>query len=623
MDHSRTREKSPPGGRTQQFEFTVDPPIEAAVEKSVDADGRSSVVRLDLWQLSVIAVALFGIFLRWWDLGWRPLQPDEATFALESLSVVRGEGSRSDVSPLLLNGSALLTLMFGASDSVVRALPALAGSVLVLLPLWLKTELGKTGTLMSMLFLAISPTIIFATRHATPEALTATAGLTVVICATHYLDCRNRSAIYIGAAALALMMASGYPAYSYLLVFAALAAAIYLGGRKRRPEDNAAANAEVNSANTNVVDARRVASEGRFFGQAGLLAAAVFTIVATGALTNLRVIQAGLAGPLGEWLSGFGSANLGTIGTQIAALFAYEGVMVVAALLGAIFILGDRNRFDRILVLWMVIGTLIGVIGGAEHKLALVAGLVPAGLLAGSACGRLLDRLQGSRQLINFVAVALSLLILSVPGYVSITFTSFLANNAGNRTWALIFLTSILVMITIGFTLSGFVHGWSVTSKSFAIVGLVAGLLFTFRIATNLNLQPVANHNELLTPVVTSPDVRRLMYDFGVVVDVLSINRAPRSVQVDSEVGPVLRWYMRDAENVSFVSGPTGSPAIYIGDPSTKPPPGGAYVSQRYRVASSGYLRITRPEELLRWLMFREASKNPINSDAVIFAKTQ
>ena len=615
MGQSRNREESGPEGQTQQFEPDG--------EQSVPAGRRSAVVRLDLWQLSVFAVALMGIFLRWWDLGWRPLQPGEAMLALESLSVVRGEATSIDASPLLLNGGALLMLMFGASDGVVRALPALAGSVLVLLPLWLKTELGKTGTLMSMGFLAVSPTLIFATRHNTPEALTATAGLIVVACATHYLHRRNHSAIYVGAVALALMMACGYPAYTYSLVFATFAVARYLAGSRTRPDANAAADEDESSTKPQRLGAREMLPERRVLARAGLLAGAVFTIVATGALTNLQVIQAGLAGPLAEWLSGFGSADLASIGTQLATLFGYEGVMLVAALLGAVFILGDRSEFNRMLLWWMVIGTVIGIIGGAEHRLALVAGLVPAGLLAGSACGQLLDRLQGTRQLVNLVAVTLGLLILSVPGYVSITFTSYLANNAGNRTWALIFMISILVMIIVGFTLSGFVQGWSVTSKSFAIVGLVAGLLFTFRIATNLNLHPIANHNELLTPVVTSPDVRRLMYDFGVLTDVLSINRAPRSVQIDSEMGPVLRWYMRDEENVSFVGRPSGSPAIYIGDPTTKPPLGGAYVSQRYRLASSGYLGITRPEELVRWLMFREAPTYSTNNDAVIYAKTQ
>lgn len=622
MDRSRKREESAPEGRTQQVEFAVQATTGDANEQSGSAGRRSAVVQLDLWQLSVIAVASMGIFLRWWDLGWRPLQPDEAMLALESLSVVRGEATEMDVSPLLLNGGALLMLMFGASDGVVRALPALAGSILVLLPLWLKTELGKTGTLMSMVFLAISPTIIFATRHNTPEVLTATAGLTLVVCATQYIHRRNRSVVYVGAVALALMMASGYPAYTYLLALGPFAVTRYLAGRRTPAAASPSAEEEESSTKPQRLGAREMLPERQVLARAGLLAGAVFTIVATSALTNLRVIQAGLAGPLEEWLSGFGSTNLASIGTQLATLFAYEGAILVAALLGAVFILSDRNEFDRMLVWWLAIGTLIGIIGGAEQRLALVAGLVPATLLAGSACGRLLDRLPGAGQLTNLVAVALGLLILSVPGYVSITFASYIANNAGNRTWALIFLISILVMIIVGFTVSGFIHGWSVTSKSFAIVGLVAGLLFTFRVATNLNLLPNANHNELLTPVVTSPDVRRLMYDFGVLADVLAINRAPRSVQIDSDVGTVLRWYMRDQENVSFVSGPSGGPAIYIGGPGSAPPVG-AYVSQRYRIASSGHPRIDRTEELVRWLMFREASAYSTNKDVVIYAKTQ
>ena len=469
MDKSRIRDESAADGPDQQSVPTSRATVEVAEQ-------RSSVLRLDLWQLSVLAVAVIGIFLRWWDLGWRPLQPDEATLALESLSVVKGEESSLDVSPLLLNGTALLMLMFGASDGVVRALPALAGSILVLLPLWLKTELGKTGTLMSMLFLAISPTAIFATRHTAPEALAATAALTVIICATQFLHHQNRSAVYIGAAALALMMASGYPAYSYLIAFAMLAVVSHVGGNKSRPRESAGADKEETSAISQTVGAREIATDGRYIGRAGLLAGAVFTVVATGALTDLRVIQAGFAGPLAEWLSGFGSANLGTIGTQLATLFGYEGVMFVAALLGAVIILRDRNGFSHMLVWWLGAGTVLGIIGGAEQRLALMAGLVPTALLAGWACGRLLDRLGGAGQLTNLIMVALGLLILSVPGYVSITFTSYLANNAGQRTIALVFLIFLAVLTIIGFALSAIFRGSRVTLKSFAVVGLVASL---------------------------------------------------------------------------------------------------------------------------------------------------
>ncbi len=639
MDQSRTRKESASGGPDQQSASTVQPATDVPIDRTIPTDPQSAVAQVDLWQVSVFLVASIGIFVRWWDLGWRPLQPAEAMLALESLSIVMGEAAEIDVSSLLLNGNALMMLMFGASDGVVRALPALAGSLLVLLPLWLKPQLGKSGTLMTMVFLAISPTLIFATRHNTPEVLTAAAGLTVVVCATRYMDRRNSSAIYAGAVAFALLMASGYPAYTYLIAFAPFVATRYLAGSLTRPATDASAAEEESPANPETFGPREIVSDRRILARAGLLAGAVFAIVSTAALTNLRVIQAGLAGPLAEWLSGFGSTNLTSMGTQLATLVSYEGVLLVAALMGAVLFLRDGNRFGRLLVWWLVAGTLIGVIGGAEQSLALVAGLVPAALLAGSAAGRLLDRLQGAGQLNNLIAVALGLIILSVPGYVSITFTSYVANNAGQRTLALGFLISIVIAIIIGFTLSVFLHGFDVTSRSFAgaglvaglkitlrsfaVAGLVAGLLFTFRVATNLNLHPNANPNELLTPAVTSPDVRRLMYDFGVLVDVIHINRAPRSVQIETGVGPVLRWYMRDQENVSFVSGSSGSPAIYIGDPTVAPPLGGAYVSQRYRIASSGQLRITRPEELTRWLMFRESSTAPTNKDVVVYAKTQ
>ncbi len=620
--------KRRPRRRIERGDQPTAPPIPItdllSVAETTPAERSSSAVRLDLWQTSALLIVLLGILLRWWQLNSHPLQPDEAGLAMRSWSIVMGKGNNIDYSPLLLHGNALLLFMFGASDVVVRILPALAGSVLILLPLWLRDYLGRTGALLAMLFLAISPTMVFTSRHNTPEMLTAAAGLTLVVCALAYLERRSATPVYIGAVALALLVASGYSAYTYIVAFGSYLAIRALAGRRRYVHQAGALRATSGFwTDSQAQPLGQLLPSRSLLARAGLLGAGVFIVVTTAALTSLRVIQAGLASPLANWLATFSASGLAGRGAQLATLSVYEGLLVVVAIAGIVYYLNRGAAFHGFLTWWMLVGLLVGVAGGTAQGGLLAVGLVPAALLAGAAGGDLLDRLQGRWQKLNLLLVALVLTVLAVATYVTTTYMSIPTNPEQIRAYAFYGFIAVVAILIIGFVASSVRFGLKVSLKSFAAVGLVLGLLLTFRANSLLNLRASANPNELFTPVATSPDIRSLVDDFGQVMDVLFLNRFEQSVQLDERYQELLMWYLRDYKSVNLVRQPEGAPAVFITDPAAKPPRGGAYAGQRYRIATMNQVRLGSLPEFWRWLLYRESPSTPAGRDVIVFVKTQ
>lgn len=107
-----------------------------------------------------------ALLLRLAGLGHAPLAPAEAARALAALDVVQGAAwSSTGDSPLLLMDNVAGFTLFGAHNVVARLLPALAGAVLVALPLLWRKRLGAVGVVVAMVTLACSPLLLFATRR--------------------------------------------------------------------------------------------------------------------------------------------------------------------------------------------------------------------------------------------------------------------------------------------------------------------------------------------------------------------------------------------------------------------------------------------------------------------------
>lgn len=109
---------------------------------------------------------LIAIGVRLLKLGAAPLTDHEASWALQALSIARGEAVSLGPQPLypLLTGS--LFFLFDSTNFLARILPALSGAGMVLLPLAYRRQLGKHAGIILAFALALDPGLLAASRSA-------------------------------------------------------------------------------------------------------------------------------------------------------------------------------------------------------------------------------------------------------------------------------------------------------------------------------------------------------------------------------------------------------------------------------------------------------------------------
>lgn len=178
----------------------------------------------EVFAYAALFVTAFG--LRFWDLGSRALHHDESLHAYYSYQLFQGNGYEH--SPLLHGpfqffGMALTFLLAGgASDHTARVFPAVFGTVLVVLPILIRSHLGRTGALAGTALIAFSPTLLYYSRFAREDIYAAVFTLGLVICLWRYIAEQKPRYLYGAAALLALAFATKETAFitaAILLLF--------------------------------------------------------------------------------------------------------------------------------------------------------------------------------------------------------------------------------------------------------------------------------------------------------------------------------------------------------------------------------------------------------------------
>ena len=140
--------------------------------------------------LGCVATLVAALALRLMRLDTVALGAGEAARAYDTWVLFRGQPPAggeaipdSGAALLLLEG--LVFFLFGATDVVARLVPVLAGLALVLLPLALRRWLGDPAALGMAGLIAVSPTLVFASRVVSPEIVIAALALAAVAILVH------------------------------------------------------------------------------------------------------------------------------------------------------------------------------------------------------------------------------------------------------------------------------------------------------------------------------------------------------------------------------------------------------------------------------------------------------
>ncbi len=180
------------------------------------------------WELAGYAVLMStAAAMRLWDLGSRAMHHDESLHAYYSWRLAEGQGYEHlpmTHGPLQFEASAAIFYVLGDSDFTGRLLYALVGTVLVGMPFFLRSRLGRLGALIVSGLLVFSPAMFYFSRFARNDILMAVWTLGLVITMWRYLDEGKNRYLYIASGLLALAFATKETAYIITVILGAFLA---------------------------------------------------------------------------------------------------------------------------------------------------------------------------------------------------------------------------------------------------------------------------------------------------------------------------------------------------------------------------------------------------------------
>ncbi len=171
-------------------------------------------------------LGLVALALRLWELGGRTMHYDEAIHLFYSWRLSNLEGfvhSPWMHGPFQIEMVALLLKLLGDNDFAARLIYVLFGTGLVILPYFLRQELGRAGALLTGLMLTVSPSLLYFSRFGRNDIIMAflTASLFILLWRFSHTP-RNRY-LYLASGLLALAFAAKETAYIITLIFGVLA----------------------------------------------------------------------------------------------------------------------------------------------------------------------------------------------------------------------------------------------------------------------------------------------------------------------------------------------------------------------------------------------------------------
>ncbi|HDQ70565.1 MAG TPA: hypothetical protein ENN19_00530 [Chloroflexi bacterium] len=345
---------------------------------------RRLTVETALW-LIVLALALS---LRLFQLDRAPLSIPEAREATLAWRAASGQGlpQHDDYSPLLFTlNTATFTLRGGATDSLARWWPALAGALLALTPALLREHIGRVGALVTGLYLAISPACLVASRQVDGAIFAALGGMICLgglyrtVSATHASD--NRW-LYLSALGLALAVTGSSLLYGIMLPLGiAVGGGMYLLVERAGDEQD-----------KDLADAFHPRNLYPQIRSHWLRFAIVASVLALAFSTMLGVNPGGLGatgGLLADWLAGF-QARESTM-PPLTLLLIYEPVALLFGLGGIGVVLWRQHRFGIVLGMWVVFSSFLLALAPGRAPLAMLGIVLPLSLLVGITCEQLIQ----------------------------------------------------------------------------------------------------------------------------------------------------------------------------------------------------------------------------------------
>ncbi len=619
---------------------------EATADITLERDqGRSiDLTRVSWWTASAVLLTLASLAIRMVKLGWLPLSTPEANRSFQALALFDGRALApgehfSRLDPALLLGQSGMFFLFGASDSVARFLPALAGSGIVLLALALKPFVGRAAAMAMGILATLSPALLFASRTAEPQILTAFFAMLLLVCFLY--NGRAPSRRWAAGMGLALggMLASGSTSISVLLcmIVGIVAAGLVDSegdGAVRKGFDGLRSGLD-----------ELIVLGLAFLGTIVLLFSHGFSSVSA-----LRGIP--------ETISNWGRLIVTTESTTptqyfLLVILLYEILALFCALVG--FAVEGKERKGQLSSLfflgWFVASLVLFSFSSGRSPQQAVLVVLPLILWGGMGAGALLEAIDWSR----VSARNALLLVLTVFGLLLSIIALIAAlgriGEASDSTRAVIEVLMIAAIAVAPLAYLTFIQlptteiaedgkherAWRTPLMALAAAVVLLLALYSLRSTVMLNYYRSDGSQELLAQRTSTPAVTAFTSRITNVSRDLAVSGAsPQdpegghsiTIDIEQQVKSPWRWYLRDFPLVTIVpngeAGQTGADLVIVQDqsaidqsaytPQTVPyrnrvPP--QYVTPSIGTVLKSIVIPSRWEQGVRFLLFRTGISNP------------
>jgi len=529
-------------------------------------------------------VVLLALWLRFAKLDMYPLTDREAEHALAA----SGQVETPSESPVHQAFTSLAFTFIGESEAAARWAPALAGVLLVLTPLLLRSQIGRGAAFLSALLLAISPVLWTASRTAdgtTLAALGITAALFFLI----------SGRVEWAGALLGLALVSG-PAALTGLASLGVGAGVFAILRLRRSRRQSATDVALTSPIPKSLAWRR-----------GLVAGGVVALFAATGAGFFPDSLPGIFEGLGVWVQGWFQGSGIPAVTLLLVLFAYEPLVFAAGTAGVFDRLRNGSSLLTFFASWSIGAVVVLFLYQGRQPADVVWLVLPLTVLAAVVIKNLLNRIFQPESI--WLAAAFTGAIVALMAFAYLQLRAGVSGPESLQ--SLLGLSAQFVAAGMGIGLAALVLillavGWS-RDVAIPIAGAAAILVL---LGAGISAGVALNFGEPSARELYRPQVSTLgLNDLRESLRTLSRAETGRSdalpIETSDRLSPALAWATR---NYPTHEGSENPAIILVREGAPLP---GEYLGQSVTIGESWGWVGGLPPKLMSWLVIREAPTVP------------
>ena len=359
-----------------------------------------------------LAVVL-AVWLRFSQIGVKPFHHDEGVNSYFLLNLERHGEYRYDPTnyhgPTLYYFALFALRLFGATDFALRFMPALFGTLAVLMVWLLRKQLGPVGTPVAAFLMALSPGLVYFSRDFIHEMSFACFSLGIVVGAWRYSESKKFIWLALMAASAGLLFATKETAIitAVVLILAAVCATAWDITRK--------------------LFRQREFTPGKIDLSFDHLMAAVIIFIFINIIfyTSFFVPQTypdgvkhiywmGLTDAVKSvalWTSRSGSEHKKDFGFYLGILLKLELPLLIGSLLAGVFVVWKGTKFWLFVAAWTIGLALAYSIIGYKTPWLIISTLIPMAILSGYAAQQIYNVLPLSKLRLLWVMALAGILI--------------------------------------------------------------------------------------------------------------------------------------------------------------------------------------------------------------------